>query len=102
MVETARDAGGEVFGRAAFNDYRDPIRERDGYVDGLLGVRTATEAVVLLLRSWSTSVFLDSRFAATQPRHDQVRRRPRQQEAGHDADDDVPADNAHWRSGYPA
>ena len=95
MVETAGDADREAFGGESFDDHRNAIRERDRHGDGLLGVRTATEAVVLLLRSWSTSVFLDSRFAATQPRHHQVRRRPRQQEAGHDADDDVPADNAH-------
>lgn len=95
MVETAGDADREAFGGESFDDHRNAIRERDRHGDGLLGVRTATEAVVLVLRSWSTSVILDSRFAATQPRHDQVRRRPRQQEAGHDADDDVPADSAH-------
>lgn len=96
MVETARDADGEAFGWESFDDHRNAIRERDGHGDGLLSVRAATEAVVLVLGSWSTSVILDSRLAATQLRHEQVRRRPRQQEAGHDADNDVPADCAHW------
>ena len=96
MVETARYTDGEAFERESFDDHRNAIREGDLHGDGLLGVRTATEAVVLVLRSWSTSVILDGRFAATKLRHEQIRRRPRQQEAGHDADNDVPADSAHW------
>lgn len=95
VVEPARDAGGQVFGRKAFNDYRNAIGERDGYRDGLLGVRAATKAVVSVLRSGSAPVILDDCFGATQLRHEQVRRRPRQQQTGHDADNDVPADSAH-------
>lgn len=96
MVETARDADGEAFGREPFDNHRNAIRKRDRHGDGLLSVRTATEAVVSVLGRWSTPVILDSRFATAQLRHEQIRSRPRQQEAGQDADDDVPADGAHW------
>jgi hypothetical protein len=95
VVETARDADGEAFGRESFDNHRNAIRERNRHGEGLLGVRAATEAVVSVLGRWNAPVIFDSRFAAAQLRHEQVRRRPCQQEAGHDADDDVPADGAH-------
>lgn len=95
MVETAGDADREAFGGESFDDHRNAIRKRDRHGDGFLGVRTATETVVLVLGSWSCAVILDGRFAATQLRHEQIRRRPRQQEAGHDANNDVLADSAH-------
>lgn len=97
VVETARDPDGEAFGWEPFDDHRNAIRERDRHDEGFFCVRTATEAVVLVRGRWSTPLLLDNRLAATQLRHEQIRSRPRQQEAGHDADDDVPADGVHWR-----
>lgn len=76
---------------------RDRKQASQGHVDGTgpFDVRAATEAVVCVLREWSVSVILHGGLGGTQLWHEQVGRRPRQQEAGHDADDDVPADGAH-------
>ena len=95
MVEIAGDADREAFGGESFDDHRNAIRERDRHGDGLLGVRTATEAVVLVRGRWSTSVNLDSRLAATQLRHEQIGRRPREEQTDDCTDDDVPAKGAH-------
>ena len=95
VVEAAGDAGSKALDWEALDSHRNANRELDGHGEGLLSVRTAAEAVVSVLRGRSAVVVLDGRFGTAQRRHEQIRRRPRQQETGHDANDDVPADSAH-------
>lgn len=92
VVHAARNASGEAVGGEAFDNDRNAIRERDGHDDGLLGVRTAAETVVSILRGRGVSLILNGDFGAAQLRYEQVRCRPGQQEAGDDSDYDVQAD----------
>lgn len=95
MVDGARGADGQALRRNRLAHRRNQFGEGDVHGTSPLDVRTAAETVILVLGHGSPPVVLSRRLTAAQLRHEQIRRRPREQEASDDADDDVPAECAH-------
>lgn len=62
---------------------------------GLLDMRAAAETVVMVLGGRSAPLLLHGGLGTAQLRNEQVRCRPRQQKAGHDAHHDIAADTVH-------
>ena len=94
VVHRARRTDAQALRREGLAHDRSQASKRDFDRTSPFDVRTAAEAIVLILLA-TVRVRLGRLLSTAQLRHEQVRRRPRQQEAGHDADNDVPADFTH-------
>lgn len=97
VVETSGDAGSQVNGREIVAIDRPAVYQNDGDHHRIDDMRAA-EAVGVRLRRWNRLVGgrgLRQLFCFTQLRHEQIDRRPRQQDADEEAHDDVAPEDLH-------
>lgn len=95
VVHGSRRADGKALRHEGIEHNGGTGDDADSHRSDLLGMRTAAEAVVTILRGRVASAFLGSRFGAAHLWHQQVGRRPCQQQAGHETDGEVPTEGAH-------
>lgn len=94
VVYRARRTGDQARRREGLAHDRSQVSKR--YLDRTspLDVRTATEAIILILPA-TVRVRLGRLLSTAQLRHEQVGRRPREEQTDDCTNDDVPARGAH-------